>query len=211
MAVAAVLNTALFLAGIWLFFRTYFRDARASLYGLVVMFGSWLQAPHFSNVYKLSVFFSDAGYPSTAALAITLLGLTLGVYLLRDSADHPWLLGLAAFGWAYLYITHPLTAMLAFTAAVLLAATEPGVTLKRRLWVAATVPAGVVLACFWPYYPALGMVVGGDRRSCRARFADEQSDRAAPVLRTGRALPESSASRCLRCRASATSWWFGVT
>ena len=59
------------LAGIFLFFRRYFRDARASLYGLIVMFGSWLaDAPHFSNVYKLSVFFSVAGYPSTSALAV---------------------------------------------------------------------------------------------------------------------------------------------
>lgn len=161
MSLSAVLNTALFLAGIFVFYRSYFRDRRASLYGLVVSFGSWLDAPHFSNVYKLSVFFSDAGYPSTAGLALTLLLLALSLRVLRSERTLPALLALAAFGFAYLYITHPLTAMLGFCAAVVLAATEPDVPLRRRLWVAGTVPAGVALACFWPYYPALGMVVGG--------------------------------------------------
>jgi len=161
MALASVLNTALFLLGIFVFYRTYFRDRRASLYGLIVSFGSWLLAPHFSNVYKLSVFFSDAGYPSTAALAATFLELGLVTRLLRAERAPPALLALGAFGCAYLYITHPLTAMMAFVAVLLLAATEPGVPLRRRLWVGGMLPAGVLLACFWPYYPALGMVVGG--------------------------------------------------
>ena len=50
MSIASVLNAALFLLGIYLFFREYFRDPRAPLLALVVMFGSWLDAPHFSNV-----------------------------------------------------------------------------------------------------------------------------------------------------------------
>jgi hypothetical protein len=161
MALASVLNTALFLLGIFLFYRTYFRDRLASLYGLVVSFGSWLLAPHFSNVYKLSVFFSDAGYPSTAALAVTFLELALVTRLLRAERAPKPLLALSAFGCAYLYITHPLTAMMGFAAVLLLAATEPGVPLRRRLWVGGTLPLGLLLACFWPYYPALGMVVGG--------------------------------------------------
>jgi len=162
MALASVLNTALFLVGIFLFFRRYFADARASLYGLIVMFGSWLaDSPHFSNVYKLSVFFSVAGYPSTSALAVTLLLLTLTLRLLRGVTAPPGLLGLAALGVAYVYVTHPLTAMMALTALVALAATEPGVARRRRVTIAAAVPAGILLACLWPYYPALGMVAGG--------------------------------------------------
>jgi hypothetical protein len=162
MALASVLNTTLFLLGIFLFFRRYFGDARASLYGLVVLFGSWLaDSPHFSNVYKLSVFFSVAGYPSTSALAVTLLVLTLVVRLLRGDTAPPALLALAALGVAYVYVTHPLTAMMSLTAVVALAATEPGVSRRRRVMVAAAVPAGLLLACLWPYYPALGMVAGG--------------------------------------------------
>lgn len=161
MALGAVFNTVLLLAGIWLFFRTYFREPRASLYGLIVFFGSWLEAPHFSNVFKLKVFFSVAGYPSSAALAVTLLGLTLVVRLLRAEPRSYTGLALSALTWAYVYITHPLTATLALPAAVLLALTEPGVLCERRLWVAGSVAFGFCLSALWPYYPALGMVFGG--------------------------------------------------
>ncbi|HSU41740.1 MAG TPA: hypothetical protein VLJ38_19310 [Polyangiaceae bacterium] len=161
MALGAVFNTVLVLAGIWLFFRSYFREPRASLYGLVVFFGSWLEAPHFSNVFKLKVFFSVAGYPSSAALAVTLLGLTLVVRLLRAERRSYTGLALSALTWAYVYITHPLTATMALPAAVLLALTEPGVLRERRLWVAGSVAFGFCLSALWPYYPALGMVFGG--------------------------------------------------
>jgi hypothetical protein len=62
---------------------------------------------------------------------------------------------------AYVYITHPLTAMAAVTGALLLALTEPNVTRRRRLWACASVIAGLVLSLVWPYYPALGMVLSG--------------------------------------------------
>ncbi|HEV8551328.1 MAG TPA: hypothetical protein VGQ57_19905, partial [Polyangiaceae bacterium] len=60
MGAVSVLNGVLFLAGIGCFFRAYFRDARAPLFALIVMFGSWYDAPHFSNVYSLPVFFATA-------------------------------------------------------------------------------------------------------------------------------------------------------
>jgi hypothetical protein len=161
MALASVLNTTLILAGIWWFFRHYFRDPRASLYALIVFFGSWFDAPHFSNVYKLKVFFSVAGYPSSAALAFTLLGLGLVTRLLRAELKHPLFFGLSALVWGYVYVTHPLTATMGLPAAVLLALTEPGVTRRLRLVVAGSVVVGLLLTALWPYYPALGMVAGG--------------------------------------------------
>jgi hypothetical protein len=173
MALGAVLNTVLLLGGIWWFFRGYFRDSRAALYGLVVFFGSWLEAPHFSNVFKLKVYFSVAGYPSTAALAFTLLGLGLVVRLLRDPGHHPAGLAASAVIWAYVYVTHPLTATMGLPAAVLLAATEPGVARRERFWIGGSVCAGFLLSAAWPYYPALGMVLGGTVH--RVRGLDPES------------------------------------
>lgn len=176
MALAAVLNAVLFAGGVFVFFRVYFRDAKASLYALVVLLGTWLaKAPHFSNVYKLSVFFSVAGYPSTAAIALSLFALTLTILLLRDERTRPKLLALSAVGFAYVYITHPLTAMMSFTAAVLLAFTEPNVTRRRRFWVAGMVPAGLLLTGFWPYYPAFGMVMRGTAARVAQRMASPES------------------------------------
>lgn len=161
MALSAVLNTVVLLAGLWWFLRSYFRDARAALYGLILFFGTWGAAPHFSNVFKLKVFFSVAGYPSTAALAMTLVGLALLVRILRSGRRQPLGLALSALIWAYVYVTHPLTATMSLPAAVLLALTEPGVARRERFWVAGSVCAGFLSSAAWPYYPALGMVFGG--------------------------------------------------
>lgn len=161
MSIAEVLNTALLLIGIYVFFRTYFRTRLASLFGLFVMFGSWLDAPHFSNVYKLDVYFSVAGYPSNATLSITLFAFTVALIALRSERERRGLLALLSFFWGYIYITHPLTAMMSLTGALILATVEPGVARRRRLLVGGTVVAGLLLSAIWPYYPAIRMVTGG--------------------------------------------------
>lgn len=161
MGLASVLNTALFLFGIWWFFRVYFRDPRASLFGLVVFFGSWFDGPHFSNVYHLGVYFAVAGYPSSTALGLALVLLTLTVLFLRAERDRWGLAAGLALLFADIVITHPLTATMALPACVLLAATEPSVARRRRLLAGGTVLVGLLLTVLWPYYPALGMVVGG--------------------------------------------------
>lgn len=167
MALGSVVNTVLLLAGLWWFLRGYFRSSRAALYGLVLFFGSWGAAPHFSNVFKLKVFFSVAGYPSTAAFAMTLVGLGLIVRLLRSPRRRPLGLALSALIWAWVYVTHPLTATMGLPAAVLLALTEPGVARRERWWVAGSVCGGFLLSALWPYYPALGMVFGGTMHRVR--------------------------------------------
>lgn len=160
MSLTAIVNTALFLVGIHLFFKEYFRDPRAPLFGLVVMFTSWWKAWDFSNVYQLDVYFGVAGYPSTAALALSLIVLTGVVRALR-SAPKPWLLAALSAGFAYIFITHPLTALLAFSGCFLLCAFEPGVPLRTRALTALTVVAGLLVARPWPYFPTWGLVAGG--------------------------------------------------
>jgi hypothetical protein len=161
MSIAAIVNALLFLIGIYAFFREYFGDLRAPLFGLVVMFGSWLDAPHFSNVYKLSIYFSVAGYPSSAALAVMLLMLTVLLRVLRSERERPGLWALTLVAAAYVYVTHPLTAMLAYTAAGFLALTEGKAPRRRRLWVCGAIAGSLLFASLWPYYPALGMVTSG--------------------------------------------------
>lgn len=161
MALVALLHTVVFLAGIFFFFRTYFRTPRASLYGLVVMFGSWLYAWHFSNVYQLSIFFSVASYPSTAALGISLLAFTQTTRLLRGSARERYGLPLLGVCVALLLVTHALTAMLGLTGVGLLCLTEPRVAWKRRLRVLAAITLGVLVAEAWPYFSTLSVLRGG--------------------------------------------------
>lgn len=161
MGLASVLNTAVFLFGIWWFFRVYFGDPRASTFGLIAFFGSWLDGPHFSNVYHLGIYFSVAGYPSSTALGLALVLLALTVLFLRAERERRGLLVALVLLFADIYVTHPLTATMALPACVLLALTEPGVSLRRRLVAGGAALLGLLLTLAWPYYPALSMVVGG--------------------------------------------------
>ena len=147
------------------------------------MFGSWLDAPHFSNVYKLSIYFSVAGYPSSAALAIMLFALTALLRLLRSERERPGLWALVVFLGAYLYVTHPLTAMLAFTAAGLLSLTEPRVVLARRLWASGAIVAGLSAREPLALLPGArhGRERNGRPRAKRARR--RRGARAPPLLR----------------------------
>lgn len=161
MGLAAVLNTLLFLLGIYAFFRTYFQAAWAPVIGLVVLFGSWWEGWHFSNVYQLKVYFSVAGYPSTTALASTLLGFALTISELRARRPRALALGALSVGWAFILITHPLTAMMSLSGALLLSATLPGVDWRRRCLVGSTVAAGALVCALWPYFSAWEVILGG--------------------------------------------------
>ncbi|HEY8947122.1 MAG TPA: hypothetical protein VIM73_22920, partial [Polyangiaceae bacterium] len=108
MAIAAVINTALFLGGIYVFFRVYFQSKIAPLFGLVVMFASWWDAWHFSNVYQLKIYFSVASYPSTTALAGTLFLFAGAVAELRASRERWFRLAVLVIGWAFVLVTHQL-------------------------------------------------------------------------------------------------------
>lgn len=161
MSLVAACNAWLLVGSIGLFFTTYFRDERAALYGIIVMFGSWWHAWHFSNVYQLSVFFSVASYPSSTAIGLTLLGFWLAVHTLRTKRKPGVLLGLLV-AWALcVFVIHQLTAVMSLSGLGLLAVTEPAVPLRRRLEVIGTLIVGVGVAHFWPYFSPWQVLAGG--------------------------------------------------
>lgn len=162
MSLASVLNIALFLAGIYYFFRIYFRHALAPLYGLLVMFFGWWRGFNYSNVYALNVFFAVASYPSTTALGLTLLGFALVVRWLRGEVARPRLmLAVIALWIAAVFIIHPLTAMASLCGAGLLALFEPGASWRMRFELLGTIAVGLLLSHFWPYFSPWEVVRGG--------------------------------------------------
>jgi len=180
MSLAAVLNTLLFLCGVRVFFHSYFRHQLAPLYGLLVMFGGWWRGFHYSNVYALPVLFAVASFPSTTALGLTLLGLSLIVRLLRGEVRRPWLALLLIGLWAAaVFIIHPLTAMMSLSGALLLALAEPRPSLRLRLAVGCAVIVGCALSHFWPYFSPWLVLRGGHGRS--ADWAVQSLQQAAEV------------------------------
>lgn len=177
MTLAASLNALLFVSGIYVFFRSYFRHPLAPLYGLLVMFGAWWFGWNFSNVYALPVFFNVASYPSTTALGLTLHGFGLAVRLLRGQVQRRWLAWSTLVLWAALVmIVHQLTVVLSISGVLLLAAVEPKVSLRRRFEIAGALALGCGLAAFWPYFSPFLVLRGG--RGEAADWASESVQQA---------------------------------
>lgn len=177
MSLSSALNLLLFFAGVFCFFRAYFRDERAPLYGLVVLLTSWWDAFHYSNVYQLKILFSTASYPSTATLGLSLLGFALTLRTLRGGGSSAALVLVSAWA-ALILICHPLTAMLGLSGALLLVVDEPSIPLKVRAKVAAAVVLGCALAFLWPYFSLKGVLVTGGHNEMAAGAAQaaENSD-----------------------------------
>lgn len=162
MGILATLDVSLLLGGTYYFFKGYFEDSRAPLYGLIALLCSWWAAWDFSNVYQLKIYFGVDCYPSSAAIALTLWALGVAVRTLREPQPTPYrYLGLTLL-WACVFVTHPLTAVMTFTAGGLLALTEPGISWKRRGFVVGTLFASILVARLWPYFSAWEVVRGGN-------------------------------------------------
>ncbi len=171
MSLSACLNLLLLMGGIFCFFRSYFRDARAPLYGLIIMLASWWDGFHYSNVYQLKILFSTVSYPSTAALGLSLLTFTVVLRTLRSGASWGGL-ALVSGCCALVVITHPLTAVLGIAGAFLLTLDERDATLEQRVKTAAAVTLGCLLALAWPYFSLKGvLLVGGHNEIASATQA----------------------------------------
>ena len=70
---AGVFNLLLLFTGIFLFFRTYFRNDFAPVLGLVILLGVWGTGWRSSGEYQLRSLFYVASYPATFAFALSLV------------------------------------------------------------------------------------------------------------------------------------------
>jgi hypothetical protein len=182
LSVAAVGHTFLFVLGIWLFFRIYFRDQRAGLYGLLVMLGGWWEAWTFTSIYQPKVLLSVACYPWLAAFAVTLLGLALEAHVIRLQRPRVWhYLALTSCVWV-VFLTHQVTAMMALAAWFLMALTEPNVSLVRRAAVALTALVGCALSTFWPYFSVWNLLAGGHQEAGWVGQGIQAAAQSAPTL-----------------------------
>ncbi len=161
MGLASILNALLLLGGIYAFFKSFFRDPLAPVYGLIVMLGAWWDAWVFSNVYQLRALASVIGYPSGTALGLTLLGFALTLRIVHAARTPARELALLGALTACIVVVHPLTAVLSLTGTGLLTLTEERVTWRRRGEVWLVLVAGTGCACLWPYFSLRQTLVGG--------------------------------------------------
>jgi hypothetical protein len=159
MAISAVLNYMLTVAGIWLFSNAYFRRPWAPAITFLVLFCAWGVPWIWSNVYELRSFFIVASYPSSLVFGLGLISLWLTLAFIRGQVGFfGGVAGLFAMS-ALMFLAHALTAVWAISGCGLLALLERDCPLRLRLLVSIAVLGGALAATWWPYFAVWDVVL----------------------------------------------------
>jgi hypothetical protein len=160
MAVGATVNMVLFSAGIWLFFRHYFRSDWAPVIGFVVLTCGWGLSWIFSNLFQLRGLFFVASYPSMLVFALCFFAWWQTARLLRGEAASVLQYAALALITALMLISHPLTGAFGLGTMILMALLEPGAAWKARGRILAALLLGSLLTEAWPYFSTWEVVTG---------------------------------------------------
>lgn len=159
MAIGAVLNYLLTVAGIWLFSNAYFRHPWAPTIMFLVLFFAWGIPWIWSNLYELRSFFMVASYPSSLVFGLGLISLWLTLAVIRGQVGFfSGIVGLFALA-TLMFIAHSLTAVWAISGCGLLALLERDSPLRLRLLVSVAVLAGALAAALWPFFPVWDVIL----------------------------------------------------
>jgi hypothetical protein len=165
LGLGAIFNIGVLLIGVFLFFRKYFKNDWAPLFGLIILLTGWGIGFSWSNLYQLRSLFSVVSYPSFFVFAWTFILLWLTLKILREEqflSKGLFTLGILA---PIMLLSHPLTAIFTLVAICLLAVTETGADLKIRFLIIGSLILGSVLVLFWPYFSLLNAVKHQAERS----------------------------------------------
>ncbi len=189
MAVSAVINYLLVIAGIYLFCSIYFRNPWAPAVAFLVLFTGWGIPWIWSNLYELRSFFMTASYPSTFVFGLSMLSFWLTLAFMRGRVGFFACIGGMLLLSALMFISHPLTGVFGISASCLLALTERDAPLGLRGLVIAAMLGGALLAGLWPFFPVWDVILAS---------SDEVDDRTWQVFNGIAPMLE---------RARSGAWW----
>ena len=157
---AAIANLILFLFSLRLFVSTLFLENReaTSFYALLFILFLWGMSQYstsgFFNLLSLSY---TLPYPSTFALSMVFIALSMGIWLARDGHLR-WIIPIAGMSGVVL-LTHPLTYIFQAVGLVaIMVAKQPRFGLA--LWLLMLVfSVSLLAAAVWPYYPFFRMAL----------------------------------------------------
>lgn len=165
---ASAVSMALLALGILLFSRAYFRVPWAPLVLLLTLTAGWLIQPQHTGFHAFHTLLYGAAYPATAMIGATLILWALTIRALEAPAARAALAPLLLT--AVMFTTHQLGAVIALIGAGSFALFQPGAGLGRRLLLAASLLAGVILSVAWPYYSPVGLILTPGNSSWEGGF-----------------------------------------
>ena len=152
MGIFGILNIALLLGGIFLFFRIYFDNDWAPAVGLIILFSGWGIGYLWSGLYQLRSLFFIISYPSLFVFALSFYLFWLALKILHRESFSLWTYILVGFLSALIFLSHPVFSALAIGSFFILIFTRSEIPFMKKTQLAIPVLAGLLATELWPYY-----------------------------------------------------------
>ncbi len=158
---AGIINLMLFLIGLYYLTKLVLKSDRAPFYALLFTLFLWGDSPWgYSGFFHLAALGYVLTYPSTFAMAMTLLGWSIGI-VYWERRTRGWLLLLVLISDIVL-LTHPGTGMIMFIGLICLSVGK----FQLHRWLDAflffaVIPISLLVAALWPYYPFIRVIIPG--------------------------------------------------
>ena len=147
-----VANILLLLSGGYFFFRNYFKERRAGIWGVFVLLFGWGISWYWGNVHSLHNLALASVWPASFVFALSLAYYAYVIAVLDRGRiklhDTVLLCGIAWICW----LSHSLTGAITLAGALALVAFRGRISLVARAALAASVLLALPLAELWPYF-----------------------------------------------------------
>ncbi len=154
---ASIISFFLFIVGVYLWSKEYFKSEVLPLYVLVTLLFLWGKPFDYSNEYNFRFLMYTSFYPSTFVFNLSFLGLYFLLNYTRYESYRNYLLYLLVATFAFL--THPLTGSFFLLSSFIVTITEGENRLKN--WWLFCLSLLIIALCslLWPYYSFIDAVI----------------------------------------------------
>ncbi|MBF0571569.1 MAG: hypothetical protein HQL12_06815 [Candidatus Omnitrophica bacterium] len=163
LSIGGIFNFLLFLIGLNMFVPLLLGNNKGAFYTL--FFTLFLWGPgvwNYSGFFHFGVIGYVLPYPSTFAMGLILLSLSMVILFLRDKSKMVFF-GLLGFS-VIILLSHPLSAILLYTGILALVTgyKDPLRPSSRTdsVFILSVIPLSFLIALAWPYYPLLKLILG---------------------------------------------------
>lgn len=154
---ASLISFFLFIVGVYLWGKEYFKSDILPLYVLITLLFFWGTPFDYSNEYNFRFLMYTSFYPSTFVFNLSFLGLYFLLNYARYQTYRNYLLYLAVATFAFL--THPLTGSFFLLSSFLLSITEGKNKFKNGWLYLLSLLIIAVFSLLWPYYSFMDAVI----------------------------------------------------
>ncbi len=170
---AGIANLVILILGLYFFIKEYFSDGKFAFPVLLTMLFFWGRGWTWSGFFDLDILRNTLPYPYVLCFGLSLFCFFSAMkYLKNGRAIHLVFIVLAS---CFILLTHIITSSFCYLSLALFAIDRRDATSGRRALILATIPASLLLAALWPYYPFYkAILLSGSLKSIFSPDSHEQ-------------------------------------